>query len=106
MLLAISKGRKRKTAASGKLPTYIEFFRSHVLLRYVRTSPTSFSIGDIVEARLSFLVAPVSKGTGSTSTTKEFRLVTVLRSLALIENSFSKVLYDLIVSLAKAILTY
>jgi hypothetical protein len=77
-------------AASGELLMYIQCFRSHVLLRYVRTSPTKLSVGDIVEARVSFLVASVSKGPGS-STTKEFRLVTVLRSLALIEDLFSKV---------------
>jgi hypothetical protein len=70
---------------------------NHVLHRYIRTSPTSFSVGDIAEARLSFLVAPVSKGTGST-TTKDFRLVIVLRSLALIDNSFSKVLVHWVAS--------
>jgi hypothetical protein len=52
-------------------PLNIQFFISYILYRYVRANPTCFSIGDIVEARLSFLVVPVSKGTGSISTATE-----------------------------------
>jgi hypothetical protein len=83
-----------------KFTTYTQFFVSDVLYNYIRTSPASFSVGDIVEARLSFLVAQVSNVTGSSTTAKDFRLVIVLRALALIDNSFSKVLSHLVVKQA------
>jgi hypothetical protein len=53
-------------------------------------NPTSISVGDIVEARLSFLVVPVAGGYKN-DVSKDFRLVIVLRSLALIDNTFTKV---------------
>ena len=73
--------------------------------RYIQTSPATFGVGDIVEARISFMVVPVSKlskgqksGRSSLHQTQdrsrnrdEHRLVIVLRSLALIDDSFSKV---------------
>ena len=62
----------------------------NLYFRYTLTSPTNFSIGDIVEARLSFLAAPVTNGYNNNAN-KDFKLVIVLRSLALIDNTFSKV---------------
>jgi hypothetical protein len=43
-----------------------------------------------VEARLSFLVVPVASGRNN-NVGKDFKLVIVLRSLALIDNTFTKV---------------
>lgn len=53
-------------------------------------NPTNISVGDIVEARLSFLVVPLASG-DKNNVSKDFRLVIVLRSLALIDNTFTKV---------------
>jgi hypothetical protein len=49
-------------------------------------TPKIFSIGDIVEARIAFAAVPVSSSEG-----KEYKFVLLLRSLALIENAFTKV---------------
>ena len=65
-------------------------FTLHLYIRYTLTSPTNISIGDIVEARLSFLAAPVTTGYNDNAN-KDFKLVIVLRSLALIDNTFTKV---------------
>jgi hypothetical protein len=54
--------------------------------RYVEISPEIFSVGDIVETRVSFLAAPVSGYNG-----RIFRLAIVLRSIALIDSTFTKV---------------
>jgi hypothetical protein len=53
-------------------------------------NPSNISIGDIVEARLSFLVVPVASGRNN-NVSKDFRLVTILRSLALIDDTLTKV---------------
>jgi hypothetical protein len=60
-------------------------------------NPSNISIGDIVEARLSFLVVPAASG-NKNNASKDFKLVTVLRSLALIDDQFSKVRIYLIIS--------
>jgi hypothetical protein len=54
--------------------------------RYIDTNPGRFAVGDIVEARLSFVGVPVA-GTGG----KKYKLSLVLRSLALIDDNFTKV---------------
>jgi hypothetical protein len=56
------------------------------LCRYNSISPRIFSMGDIVEARVSFVAVPVSGSNG-----KRFKLAMVLRSLALIDDTFTKV---------------
>ena|ERR1700727_565166 len=58
--------------------------------RYASTSPTNISVGDIVEARLSFLAAPATHD-HKNIINNDFKLVIILRSLALIDNTFSKV---------------
>jgi hypothetical protein len=58
----------------------------HLSFRYKCNSPQSFSNGDIVEVRLSFLIIPVKQQKGVSG---HFKMVIVLCSLALIDNCFS-----------------
>src|SRR6266704_1117474 len=51
--------------------------------RYERCEPQVFRLGDIVEAQVSFVVIPVRGG--------RRKMLTVLRSLALIKGNFKKV---------------
>ena len=50
-------------------------------------NPAKFSIGDIVEVQMTFEATRMKKE-------EQFRMYLVLRSLALIDNSFSKVQFD------------
>lgn len=63
--------------------------------RYAKISPNTFAVGDIVEARIAFMAVPtfpLVKGASE----PHFKLALILRSLALIDDSFSKVSdYDL-----------
>ncbi|KAF8076944.1 hypothetical protein FPV67DRAFT_1406351, partial [Lyophyllum atratum] len=54
--------------------------------KFRQASPQAFRIGDIVEIQVSFIVVPL-KG-------ERFKMMTVLRSIALIDGTFSKVRLD------------
>jgi len=58
-------------------------------IRYTGISPKRFSVGDIVEVRLATMAVPTFTPPGSIG--QYYKLALVLRSLALIDNSFSKV---------------
>lgn len=51
--------------------------------RHEPVGPQVFRVGDIVEMQISFVVIPV-KG-------EQYRMVSILRSIALIDGTFSKV---------------
>ena len=46
-------------------------------------NPQIFHVGDIVEAQVSFIVAPLKN--------KKFKMIVVLRSIALLNSTFSQV---------------
>lgn len=54
-----------------------------MIYRYERCEPQVFRVGDIVEAQVSLIVIPVKGG--------RRKMLTVLRSLALIKANFKKV---------------
>jgi hypothetical protein len=56
--------------------------------RYLPIKPQNFSVGDIVEIRVSFAVVPqfVRRDSG-----ESFRLLVILHSLAMIDNKFTLV---------------
>ena len=56
-----------------------------MLPRYTPASPDIFSVGDIVELQVSFRAVPVF------GRPRQFRMGIILRSLALIDDSFTKV---------------
>lgn len=51
--------------------------------RYVNSEPQMFRVGDIVQAQVSFIVIPMKGG--------RRKMLTVLRSLALLDGSLSTV---------------
>ena len=56
---------------------------SHCIIRFQQCEPQTFRNGDIVQVQLSFVVIPVKGG--------HCKMLTVLRSLALLDGSFSQV---------------
>jgi hypothetical protein len=59
----------------------------NIKCRYVRTNPKTFSIGDIVEARLSFMAI----STFSSRKVGSMKFVIILRSLASVDTVFTQV---------------
>lgn len=66
-----------------KYVAIIKFEARLNILRYCPGRPSSFRIGDIVEAQLSFVTVPVQAN--------QFKMMLVLRSLALLDSTYSQV---------------
>ena len=75
------KGSESKTRATEVISVIIQTYI--VEPRYIRCEPQSFQVADIVQAQLSFVVVPM-KG-------RLCKMLTVLRSITLIDDSFGTV---------------